>query len=163
MARKVFFSFHYWKDAQRAWVVRNSAITKDWFQDAWYIDAVEREKIKKHDPEVIEKWIDEELKWTSVTVVLIWSETDSRYFVKYELKKSWEKWNWIVWVYIHNIKWFDKKIESKWWTNFGWIFLSSQDNKTTFDQRFKTYDRIEDDWYNNLWKWIEEAAKDAWK
>lgn len=163
MARKVFFSFHYWVDAQRAWVVRNSGVTKDWLEDAWYIDAVEREKLKRHDPKVIEKWIDEQLKWTSVTVVLIWPETDSRHFVKYELKKSWERWNWIFWIYIHNIKWFDWKTEKKWWVDFGWFFTSSWDYKTTFSQRFKTYDWVNDDWYNNFWKWVEEAAKDAWK
>jgi|BioPla2DNA2_1021312.scaffolds.fasta_scaffold31634_3 hypothetical protein len=163
MARRVFFSFHYWNDAQRAGVVRHSNITKDNYQSAWYIDSVEREKLQRTWKDNIKRWIDEQMNNTSVTVVLIWTETASRPRVRYELEKSWERWNWIVGVHINNIPDWEKKTKNKWDTTFWDIFKSNLDNKKYFFERFKTYDRIEDDWYNNFWKRVEEAAKNAWK
>ncbi len=163
MARKVFFSFHYWNDAQRASVVRNSNITKDNYQTAWYIDSVDWEEVEKKWKDNIKKWIDNQMENTSVTVVLIWSETSSRPRVKYELEKSWERWNWIVAVHINNIPDRDKKTKAKWNTTFWDIFKSKTDSKKYFFERFKEYDRINDNGYNNFWKRVEEAAKNAWR
>ena len=84
MARRAFFSFHYKNDVSRANVVRNSWVTKANTEAAGFVDAADFEKIEKEGKEAIEKWIKKQLENTSVTVVLIGSETSSREYVKYE-------------------------------------------------------------------------------
>ena len=92
MVRKTFFSFHYKNDVWRANQVRNSWVTQE-RQSASFIDSAEFEKIEKQGKRAIENWIDEQLKGTSVTVVLIGSETSNREYVKYEIKRSYQKRN----------------------------------------------------------------------
>src|SRR5215218_5939638 len=104
MARRTFFSFHYENDVWRANIVRNSWVTKPDTEAAGFIDAAAFEEIKKGGDAAIKKWIDGQLSGTSVTVVLIGSETSNREYIKYELEQSWKKGNGILGIYIHNIK-----------------------------------------------------------
>lgn len=162
MARRVFFSFHYENDVWRANVVRNSWVTQD-RKSAGFIDAADFEEIKKGGESTIKKWIREQLEGTSVTVVLIGSDTCNRDYVKYELEKSWEKGNGILGIYIHGIKDKDGYTSKKGDNSFGQIFTSSKDDKKYFFERFKTYDWVSDNGYQNMGDWIEKAAKDAGK
>jgi len=161
MARRAFFSFHYKNDVWRAMQVRNSWVTKDDKKSAGFIDSAEFEKIKKGGDYAIKKWIREQLEGTSVTVVLIGSETSSRDYIIYELEKSWEKGNGILGIYIHNKKDLYGNTSKKGSNVFGPIFKSQYDDKQYFYERFSTYDWVEDDGYNNMGKWIEAAAKKA--
>lgn len=162
MARRVFFSFHYENDVWRANVVRNSWVTQD-RKSAGFIDAADFEEIKKGGESAIKKWIREQLEGTSVTVVLIGSDTSNRDYVKYELEKSWEKGNGILGIYIHGIKDKDGYTSKKGDNSFGPIFTSSKDDKKYFFERFKTYDWVSDNGFQNMGDWIEKAAKDAGK
>src|SRR5262245_47478835 len=103
MARRVFFSFHYERDAWRAGQVRNSWVTKD-REDAGFWDAAAWQEVKKKGDDAVERWIDSELNGTSATVVLIGTETADREYVGYEIKQSYIKRNGIIGIYIHNIK-----------------------------------------------------------
>jgi hypothetical protein len=161
MARKAFFSFHYKNDVWRANIVRNSWVTKDDKEAAGFIDAAAFEEVEKGGDAAIKKWIREQLVGTSVTVVLIGTETNSRDYVKYELEKSWEKGNGILGIYIHQLKNKDGKTSTKGSNSFGPIFTSSDDDKKYFYERFNTYDWVDDDGYSNMGKWIEAAAKKA--
>lgn len=163
MARRAFFSFHYKNDVWRANIVRNSWVTKNDKEAAGFIDAADFEEVEKGGDAIIKKWIREQLEGTSVTVVLIGSETSNREYVKYELEKSWEKGNGILGIYIHQIKNKDGKISTKGSNAFGPIFTSTKDDKKYFYERFNTYDWVNDDGYNNMGKWIESAAKEARK
>ena len=115
MARKVFFSFHYEEDINRSMVVRNNGTTKDF---VGFIDKAEFESVKKQGNQAIYNWIDNQLKGTSVTVVLIGEETLNRPFVQYEIQKSIEKGNAIIGVFIHNIKDMNTRMKSE---NIGWM------------------------------------------
>ena len=84
MARRAFFSFHYENDVWRANIVRNSWVTKPDTEAAGFVDAADFEEVKKGGDAAIKKWIREQLSGTSVTVVLIGSETNSRDYIKYE-------------------------------------------------------------------------------
>lgn len=161
MARRAFFSFHYKNDVWRANIVRNSWVTKDDKEAAGFIDAAAFEEVEKGGDAAIKKWIGEQLVGTSVTVVLIGTETSSRDYVKYELEKSWEKGNGILGIYIHQIKNKDSKTSTKGSNSFGPIFTSPDDDKKYFFERFNTYDWVDDDGYNNMGGWIETAAKNA--
>ena len=77
MARRVFFSFHYERDSWRAGQVRNSGAFKD-IDDAGYWDHAKWEEVKKKGDSAISKWIDDALKGSSVTVVLIGKELQNR-------------------------------------------------------------------------------------
>jgi len=160
MARKTFFSFHY-KDVWKTMQVRNSWVTKVDKEAAGFMDAADFEKIEKEGEEAIHRWINKQLDGTSVTVVLIGSETNNRPYVKYELEQSWKKGNGILGIYIHQKKDLDSKTDTKGDNSFGPIFTSPDDNKKYFYERFSTYDWVDDDGYNKMGKWIEEAAKKA--
>jgi hypothetical protein len=153
MSRKVFFSFHYERDAQRAAVVRNSDMLAD--EDEYgVIDAVDWEKVEREGEDAIRRWIQEQLKSTSVTVVLIGEETASRDWVLYEIRESWKRGNGIVGVRIHGIKNFDQETDSSGANPLDTIKLK---NETMLSSFFKTYDWSDNNGYENLGTWVEEA------
>jgi hypothetical protein len=161
MPRKVFFSFHYERDAQRAAVVRNHAVTKDHDEAAGYVDKAVWESIEKQGDAAIKKWIAEQLKGTSVTVVLIGPETNSRKWVIYEIQESYAKGNGLLGVTLHNIKDFNGKTDIKGSDTFGPIGKYKTGGDVYFYSVAKTYDWISNDGYNNFGKWVEEAATAA--
>ncbi|MCX7610735.1 MAG: TIR domain-containing protein [Ignavibacterium sp.] len=157
MARRVFFSFHYERDVWRASQVRNSWVTKPDRESAGFWDAVEWEEVKKKGDEAIKKWIDKQLEGTSVTVVLIGYETAERKYVQYEIKKSWERGNGLLGIYIHNLKDSNGKTDIKGKNPFDFFIFKRKDNIV----KISTYDWIYDNGYNKLNEWIEKAAREA--
>lgn len=103
MARRVFFSFHYQRDIWRVNVVRNSGVVIG-SAAAGFVDASLWEEAKKKGDAEIKKLIDEGLKNTSVTVVLIGAKSAGRKYINYEIEKSIERGNGILGIHIHNIK-----------------------------------------------------------
>lgn len=98
--REVFFSFEYKKDCQRAAKVRNMGKVDDsstFSDNDW-------EEVKSKDDETIKKWIDNQLSYRSVLVVLIGETTYSRKWVKYEIQKAYELGKGLVGIYIHNLE-----------------------------------------------------------
>lgn len=101
--RHVFFSFHYQRDIWRANVVRNSgAVIGE--AAAGFRDASLWEEAKRKGDKAIKDLIDEGLKGTTITVVLIGAETANRGYVDYEIEKSIERGNGLLGLRIHNIK-----------------------------------------------------------
>jgi hypothetical protein len=131
MPRSVYFSFHYQDVIDfRANVVRNSGKFRQKgaeFRDSSIWEEAEEKQIKK-----IKALIDDELKGSGVTCVLIGSETYSRRFVRYELMKSFEMKKGQVGVGINWIK--DKNGNTKFWPGenpFSYLGLKvSKDGKT---------------------------------
>lgn len=134
MARRVFFSFHYDNDINRSMTVRNSWVTQG-KEAAGFVDKAEFEKIKRTGKTAVHNWIDNQLNGTSVTVVLIGSDTLNRPFVQYEICESLKRGNGVIGYY-------------------------SDGSPAYFDNVYDgLYDYIEQDGYNNLGSWIETAAK----
>lgn len=162
MARKIFFSFHFERDAQRAGVVRNSWVTKSDREEAGFWDAVEWEEVKKKDEEFVKKWIRDQMKGSSVTVVLIGKETNDRKYVDYEIEQTTSEKKGLLGIYIHNIKDFNKQIDEKGKNPFDyWHQKTNDGQKKYYSEIYKTYDWINDDGYNNFADWIEETAKNV--
>jgi MTH538 TIR-like domain (DUF1863) len=113
MARRVFLSFHYERDVWRAAQVRNSWVTKEDRESAGFWDAAKWEEVKKRGKGAIEKWIDEQLQGTSVTVVRIGAETSEREYVGYEIKESYPKGNGILGIHIHDAKDVNRRTDKK--------------------------------------------------
>jgi len=158
MARRVFFSFHYERDIWRANQVRNSWVTKPDREAAGFWDAADWEKVKKQGDEATERWINKNLDGTSVTAVLIGAETSGRKWVKYEIRKSHERGNGLLGIYIHNMEDMNGKTDKKGSNHFGKI-----DEEHYFFQLYPTYDWVNNDGYNNFADWVEKAAKKAGK
>lgn len=148
MARNVFFSFHYDNDVTRAWVVRNSWVTKPNRTSSGVIDKAEFEKIKKDGDAAVKRWIDSQLIGTSVTVVLIGSETLNRPFVKYEIEQSLSRGNAIIGVFVNKIKDFDQTTSTR---------------CDTSGFKYSLYDWVAGDGYANLGDWVEVAARQVGK
>ena len=144
MARRAFFSFKY-KDVSRAMVVRNSWVTQG-TEAAGFIDAADFEEIKRKGDTAIKNWIDNQLKGTSVTVVLVGAQTCSSRWVKYEIEKSIEIGNGLLGIDVSKIK----DLQG-----------NTSDQCGHIPKGYKFYLWNNDDGYKNMGDWIEQAAKDA--
>jgi len=103
MARRVFFGFHFDRDAWRANQVRNSNVVVG-ADVAGFFDHSEYEEAKKKGDAAVQRMIDRHLENTTVTVVLIGYETASRPWVKYEIKQSIARKNGLLGIRIHHLK-----------------------------------------------------------
>ena len=148
MARKVFFSFHYARDAWRVAQVRNSNVITNLEKSPFY-DKAEWESIKRNGDQAVKNWINKQLAGTSVTVVLIGKETASRRWVKYEIQKSIELGKGLLGVHISGIK--DQNGDTD---TLGANPLPSG---------YPVYKWNASNGAANLGKWIEDAAVKAGK
>jgi MTH538 TIR-like domain (DUF1863) len=144
MARRTFFSFKY-QDVSRAMVVRNSWVAQG-KESAGFVDHADFEKLKKQGDLAIQRWIDNQLNGSSVTVVLVGERTCASRWVKYEIEKSIQIGNGLLGINISKIR-------------------DLQGNTTdccgSIPKNYPFYQWFNDDGYNNLGAWIEKAAKAA--
>jgi hypothetical protein len=103
VARRVFFSFHYDRDIWRANQVRNCNVISG-YDTAGFFDHSEYEEAKKSGTDGIRRMIQRQLQYTTVTVVLIGSETAFRPWVKYELEQSIARKNGLLGIQIHHLQ-----------------------------------------------------------
>lgn len=148
MARRVFFSFQFSEDNWRANIVRNSWVTQD-RKDSGFFDSADWEEVKKKTDAEIKKWINGQMNGCSVTVVLVGSKTCKSKWVKYEIERSIEDGKGLLEIDISKIKHKSRKTSTK----GNWMLPIS----------YKDYNWNDDDGYENMGDWIEEAAKDAGK
>jgi hypothetical protein len=113
MARRVFFSFHYVPDVQRAQVVRNSWVTKQDREDAGFFDASVFEATKLRGDDKLKAFLDQGLSGTSVTAVLFGSDTASRRWVRYELLRSFVQGKGILAIDVHSIPDFERRTTNR--------------------------------------------------
>lgn len=98
--RQVFYSFHYQLDSWRASQVRNIGVVEgnspvsdnDW------------ETIKKGGDEAIKRWINDQMRYRSCTVVLVGSNTANRRWINYEIVKAWNDRKGVVGIHIYGLK-----------------------------------------------------------
>ena len=60
--------------------------------------------VRKDGDRAIKRWIDEQMKNGSCTVVLIGTETANRKWINYEIAKSWNDGMGVVGIHIHGLK-----------------------------------------------------------
>ena len=114
MAKRVFFSFHYQDVIDfRANVVRNHWMTKPDREAAGFFDASVWETAKKTGSTAVKRLINSGLEGTSVTCVLIGSQTYARPWVRYEILKSFRRGNSILAVHINPIRGKDQTTKPK--------------------------------------------------
>ncbi|MBD1890919.1 TIR domain-containing protein [Coleofasciculus sp. FACHB-SPT9] len=163
MSRSVFFSFHYQRDIFRVNIVRNHAMTKGGYQAAGYWDHSLWEAVKKEGDLAIKRMINQGLQSTSVTIVLIGSETAGRRWVQYELEQSYERGNGMLGIYIHNIPNIKGQKDLKGLNPFSLIYTTRNNKLVSLANLYPTYNWVADEGYNNFSKWVESAARAAGK
>lgn len=115
MARRTFFSFHYEADVSRAFVVRNSWVTKanqNSRESAGFFDSSVFEATKRTSDDSLKRFLREGLKNTSVTCVLVGAQTSLRRWVRYELFSSFVCGNGILAIRIHSIRSLGNQVSS---------------------------------------------------
>jgi hypothetical protein len=161
MARKVFYSFHFDNDCQRAAQVRNIGsleVNSPIKDNDW-------EELKKKGDSNVEKWIKDQLVGRSCTVVLVGSGTANRKWINYEISETWNENKGIVGVRINGLK--DLNGSTSWSGANPFDFVSFTSSKKALSTVVKLYDptvlsdskatykKIAD----NLEAWVEEAIE----
>lgn len=103
MARRTFFSFHFENDIWRANQVRNSNVVVG-ADVAGFFDHSEYEDAKRRGDAAVKAMIQDHLKYTTVTVVLIGSETAQRPYVQYEIQESLTRKNGLLGIFIDHLQ-----------------------------------------------------------
>ena len=109
--RRVFFSFHFENDHFRFMQVKNCQqfLTNGVEIVRPHLGAQEWETVKRSDAASVKRWIDGQMSGTSVTVVLIGSDTYRRRWVLYEIEKTVADGKGLLGIYVHNLKGKDGK------------------------------------------------------
>ncbi len=97
----------------------------------------------------------------TVTVVLIGAETASRKWVKYEIKRSHERGNGLLGVYIHKLKDKNGNTDRKGDNPFDNFYVEQGGMKIYLSDIYPTYDWVDDNGYENFGGWVEKAAREA--
>lgn len=154
--RRVFFSFHFGNDAWRAAQVRNCQQFTG-YNVTGFTDAASWESVKKYGDDSIKRWIKNQMEGTSVTVVLIGSETYSRKWVIYEIIESIKEGKGLLGLYIHDL--LDQNLKPSRQGPNPLDFVTFKDG-TKASQKYSSYLYSNNGIYN-LGNWIDEAAKKA--
>ena len=100
MTRRVFYSFHYHPDNWRAAMVRNIGSiegNRPATDNGW-------ETVKRGGDAAIKKWIADQMRYRSCTVVLVGTNTANRKWINYEIVKSWNDGMGVVGIHIHGLE-----------------------------------------------------------
>ncbi len=158
MARRVFYSFHYKPDSQRAAQVRNigsiegneSATDNDW------------ETVTKGGDATIKKWIADQMNYRTCTVVLVGSNTANRKWINHEIVKSWDENMGVVGIHIHGLKNLDSETSSKGKNPFE--YLTHVNSGKRLSSIVKCYDpggRTSREKYDWISKYLADAIEEA--
>ncbi|HIP49139.1 MAG TPA: hypothetical protein EYG92_09275 [Lutibacter sp.] len=158
--RQVFYSFHYVPDNWRVSQIRNIGQIEDnkpASDNKW-------EEVKKKGNKEIQKWIDDNLKYRSCTVILVGENTAKRKWIDYEIKKSWDDGKGIVAIHIHNLKNSDGNQANKGSNPFEHFTLNEGKEKLSsvakcYNPPYSTSTNVYNYIKENLEDWIEEAIK----
>ncbi|GAA2453754.1 TIR domain-containing protein [Agromyces soli] len=99
MARSVFYSFHYSRDAWRVQQVINIGM----LDGQPILNAQKWEEVQRKGEAAIQAWIDQQMSYKKAVIVLVGAQTASRQWVQYEITKAWNAKKPILGVRIHGL------------------------------------------------------------
>ena len=151
MARRVFFSFHFERDLTRANMARNHwlalARAQGGGEPTGFFAPTAWQDAKKKGKAAVTKLVDDALKNTTVTAVLVGEETASQQYVKHAIEQTIAQGNGLVGIRIHELPTFDGSTD--------------QPGANPLPPKYKLHE-----WsagQKKLADWIEAAAKAAGK
>ena len=160
MGRRVFFGFHYERDMLRVAQIRNSVVVLGAGDTSCgLLDGAEWDIIRMGGDGAILRWIDAQLRGTSVTVVLIGAETANRQWINYEIVESVRRGNGLLGVYIHNVRDASGSTTAKGDNPFDYV--TRRNTGAKLSKEYATYDWVRDDGPRNLPRWVDAAARQA--
>ena len=158
--RQVFYSFHYKPDCWRAAQVRSIGIiegNKPAPDNEW-------EKITSTGDEAIKKWINDQIKYRSCTVVLVGNKTANRKWINYEITKSWNTGMGVVGIHIYGLKNSDGYISTKGNNPFDYITYNKTNKKlSTIVKCYNPAGANSKEKYDWISKHLSNAAEEAIK
>ena len=137
MARHTFFSFHYQRDVQRASVVRNSWVTKSDRKEAGFFEDGLWEAAARPEGGGVRRLINRGMSGTSVTCVCIGNETWARYWVRYELLRTFAEGKGLLGVRVHNIANFDGETDEPGHNPFDYLAFTVESKGIRLKRKFK--------------------------
>ena len=158
MTRKAFYSFHFKLDNWRAAQVRNIGViegNKPASDNDW-------EDVKAGGDDAIQKWIDAQLKGTTVAIILIGENTAGRKWINYEIEKAWKEKKGVLGIHIHNLQNKDgeqSKKGSNPFSKFTVDSVSMSEIVKTYDPPYSTSTYVYDYIKENLEDWIEQSIE----
>lgn len=159
MAKKCFLSFHYKPDNWRVQQIKNIGS----IDEQPLLSANKWEEIKKDGDDAIRNWIDDNMKGKDCLIVLVGTQTAGRRWVKYEIKKAWEKGLGVLAIYVHNLKDSDQKQCTKGSDPFAGLTVNGEQVVgEVYDPPYSTSTNVYDHIKNNIDGWVK-AAIDARK
>lgn len=151
--RQIFYSFHFKNDVMRVQQIRNIGA----LEENKPVSHQDWETVKGNGDKAIEKWINDNMNNRSCVVVLIGSETSTRPWVEYEIRKAWSEGRGVLGIHINNLKCPNNGTCSKGDSPFDKIVFKK--NGIVVNPPCKT--PKSNDAYNdikeNIEAWIEEA------
>ncbi len=138
--------------------VRNSWLLRPGGEASPFYDKAEFEDVKRRAGG-IERWIEDQLAGTSVTVVLFGRETSTRRWVRHEIKRSFELGKGLLAIDIHNVKHPQNGTDLPGANPLSTFTVGRE--ATPMDRLYSQYDWVLDDGYNNIGLWVEAAARAA--
>jgi hypothetical protein len=100
VARSSFISFHYQRDYWRVQQILNIGA----LDQQTILPAQNWEEVKQKGDSAVEAWIDKEMGYKQAVIVLIGSQTASRRFVNYEIRRAWHIKKPLLGIRIHGLK-----------------------------------------------------------
>ena len=158
--RQVFYSFHYKPDCWRVSTVRNigtiegnkPASDNDW------------ETITGGGDTEIKKWINNQMKYRSCTVILVGNKTANRKWINYEIINSWNSNMGVVGIYIHGLKNSQGYISKKGNNPFDYItYGESKEKLSTIVKCYNPAGTNSKERYEWISKHLSNAAEEAVK
>ena len=161
MARKVFFSFHYRRDAMRVSQVRNSWVVRPNGEAQPFLDRAKWEEVKAGGDAAIQRWIDANLRGASVTAVLFGAQTAGRPWVNYEIRRSIQNGKGLLAIDIHDVKDPRHGADVQGRNPLDLIDVRVGEQTIKASQLYPTYGWVVDRGHENIGIWIERAASAA--
>lgn len=141
MPRRTFFSFHYKSDVSRAWVARNSWVTKietGEREDAGFFDSSVFEAKERESPHILKNFLRDGLRNTTVTCVLVGAETTLRRWVRYEIFQSFIRGNGLLAVRVHSIRDLNNMISARGGNPFDALAFRIDQDRVRFREYLTT-------------------------
>lgn len=142
----IFISYHYDSDNHIA-----REITEIINTDKINVFSVVRENEKQKDDEIIKNWVDEEIKKTRITILLISEKTFDRKYVSYELSKSLLNGNTVIPILIDS--------EENAFNEDGINLVNKKLDKELSGKKLKIRKWFQENGKENILRWLNEALE----
>lgn len=154
--KQCFLSFHYKPDSWRVQQVKNIGS----IDEQPLLAANKWEEIKKEGDAAVEKWIDSNMKGKDCLIVLVGAKTAGRRWVKYEIKKAWQKGLGVMAIHVHNLKDANGEQSEKGSDPFAGLKVDGESVVgTVYDPPYKTSTYVYEYIVDNIEDWVKTAIK----